>query len=454
MKTERLRKAFGSVFTKLLLVLIITGMIINFLIVALGHYSFRIEHIEPIERQLAIYMNYVVRDLGDPPSLERAKILARRSDFEIRYESPGLNWSTSDAIPTADRVLSEATETESYPNPADLTGIKVWRVETSLIKEIEYFVIVFDNGRLVISDTEQHMRRHRNIAFAAFAVVCLVTLTIALAYLAIRWILRPMKYLSEGVAQVGEGNLEFQVPVEGTDELGEMADAFNTMTGRIGEMLHARERLLLDVSHELRSPLTRIKLALEFLPDSDTRTAIREDVLEVEKMVAEILETARIRSKHGRLDLQQTNIADLVREVAATLGDKPPGLELNGMPESVTVNADPGQIRTVLKNVIGNALKYSDTAGGPVQITMKHREAHAMATISDNGIGIPKEELPYIFEPFYRVDKSRSKKTGGYGLGLSLCKTIIEAHNGRIEIESAPETGTAVTLILPTSPHT
>jgi signal transduction histidine kinase len=100
----------------------------------------------------------------------------------------------------------------------------------------------------------------------------------------------------------------------------------------------------------------------------------------------------------------------------------------------------------VLKNVLDNAVKYSFKTSQPVEISMEFRHPCWMIQIRDHGVGIPEDELPYIFEPFYRVDKSRSKDTGGYGLGLSLCKTVMEAHQGKIEVESSPDRGTAVSL--------
>ena len=126
-----------------------------------------------------------------------------------------------------------------------------------------------------------------------------------------------------------------------------------------------------------------------------------------------------------------------------------PGIEPMDMPARVDLSVDPELIRTVLKNLLTNALKYSDEQGPAVTIAVTKIDETVMVVIRDWGVGIPEEELPYIFEPFYRVDKSRSKRSGGYGLGLSLCKTIIDAHGGEIDIESSTGKGTIVSLVFP-----
>ena len=127
------------------------------------------------------------------------------------------------------------------------------------------------------------------------------------ALLAIRWILKPVRWLSDGVRQVSSGNFDYRMPVKRLDEFGTLAEAFNSMTGRIREMLHARERLLLDVSHELRSPITRMKVALEFMPDSAVAQGMRADIHDMETMISEILETQRLGSPYGSLNLEETD---------------------------------------------------------------------------------------------------------------------------------------------------
>ena len=166
----------------------------------------------------------------------------------------------------------------------------------------------------------------------------------------------------------------------------------------------------------------------------------------MEKMISEILDTARTHHLHAKLIRQRLNLVELLHETISAFENQTPGVEIGDMPTAIEVDVDPEQIKIVLNNVLSNAIKYSQPDSEPVRISFKRQEPYGILCVEDDGIGIPEEELPFIFEPFYRVDKSRSRHTGGYGLGLSLCKTIMEAHGGKIEVESSPGKGTIVYL--------
>jgi signal transduction histidine kinase len=211
-------------------------------------------------------------------------------------------------------------------------------------------------------------------------------------------------------------------------------------------MLQAKEQLLLDVSHELRSPLTRMKLAIEFLPQSKSRESIKTDLQEMEKMISEILDTARTHHLHGKLKRQRLNLLDLLRDVIPVFENQAPGIEMGDITAAIEADIDAEQIKIVLNNVLDNAVKYSRPDSGPIRIRFERAAPFGILCIQDDGIGIPEQELPFIFEPFFRVDKSRSKASGGYGLGLSLCKTIMEAHDAKITVDSPPDGGTTVRL--------
>jgi signal transduction histidine kinase len=214
-------------------------------------------------------------------------------------------------------------------------------------------------------------------------------------------------------------------------------------------MLQTKDQLLLDISHELRTPITRMKVALEFLPESRARKSLQADIVEMEKMVGGILETARLRHKYAELKKQPADLVALLKQTAAAFEKQPPGIVIVDLPQEIILQVDPHQIKTVFENLLSNAFKYCEPESNPVKISVERRAAEVIVRIEDYGIGIPQEELAHIFEPFYRVDKSRSKDTGGYGLGLSLCKTIMEAHEGKIEVQSRLKEGTTVLLFFP-----
>jgi signal transduction histidine kinase len=223
------------------------------------------------------------------------------------------------------------------------------------------------------------------------------------------------------------------------------------MVARIGKAMQAREQLLLDVSHELRSPLTRLKVGLEMLPDGPKKASLREDIIEMEKMITAILDAARMQHNAGALNRQPVDLAGLIENILPDFDDLQPGIRVSGKLAETRVSADREKVVVALRNVIDNAMKYSEKGTDPVSISLGLQEGKAIVTIRDRGTGIPVADLPHIFEPFYRADKSRTRRTGGFGLGLSMCKTIMEAHGGGIELASEVNRGTTVLLIFPTA---
>jgi signal transduction histidine kinase len=256
-------------------------------------------------------------------------------------------------------------------------------------------------------------------------MMVLLTAILAAAFFAIRYILRPMKWLNTGGQEVGQGNLKHRLPLKNADEFCDLAAAFNDMSARIEDMLQTKDQLLLDISHELRTPITRMKVALEFLTESRARKSLQAGIVEMEKMVGGILETARLRHKYAELKKQPTDLVALLKQTAAAFGKQPPGIVAVDLPQEIILQVDPHQIKTVFESLLSNAFKCCEPGSDPVKIS-----------------------VPY-FEPFYRVDQSRSKDTGGYGLGLSLCKTIMDAHEGKIEVQSRLKEGTTGLLFFP-----
>jgi signal transduction histidine kinase len=434
MRMNWLKKIVRSIFTKLLVVIILTGICVN-LVVGGFFWLHRSAAGRPLHKNILQYLNYIIDDLGRPPALERAKQIAEQVSLQISYEGSNLNWSTADNVSD----VSRAHWREWGKNPLIKVGVFRGHHFVEVTQESGRFVFGLDKS------FELDPERRRLVII----LLSLLSLILAGAFLSIRWVLKPVRWLDEGVRQVSQGNLKHRVPLKRSDELRDLAAAFNDMTDRIRDMLQIKEQLLLDVSHELRSPLTRVKVALEFLPDGKAKESIAGDIAEMEKMINEILETARMHHLHGKLKLKKIFLADLLKGVLSEFENQVPEVQVGDLPSDTAIKVDPEQIKTVFKNILSNAVKYSTSDSEPVRINVENRPPHIVVQIADNGIGIPRDELRFVFEPFYRVDKSRTKETGGYGLGLSLCKTIMEAHGGRIEVESEPGIGTTVTLFFP-----
>lgn len=425
-----IKKIKGSIFIKLIFVLILTDI----LTILLFWQLFEIylwQHYSPFEKNTIRYANYLIRDIGNPPDTLKARKISQELSIDIRIENSTLVWATDRDLLS----IENFDQTTTVQNKSVICEVYdgVWAI--SMNQDSTHYLFAFNFHK--VKNYEEYL---------SILLIVFLTFIFIGAYFLIRRILKPIRLLTDGVEQISKGNLNHQVPIKGTDELGTLTGSFNSMTKRIMEMIRSQEQLLIDVSHELRSPLTRIKVALEFIPEDKTKQSIQEDLSEVESMIAEILESERLNSSHGKLYLVEANISDVIEEVAKSFKGKLPGVKLIAIPKIVSLKIDVERVKTVFKNALDNAIKYSTPENQSIEISVAQEEKRVIIKIKDYGSGIPKEELPYIFEPFYRVDRSRSKDTGGYGLGLSLCKKIMEAHGGTIVINSTPDDGTTVLL--------
>jgi signal transduction histidine kinase len=424
-----------SVFTRLLVIWLVAGLVIILLVGAFFARQFGQPARTHLQKNIIQYLNYVIKDMGTSPSLERAREISKTSTLQIRYESPEVTWTTSDKIPP----VRELKLNISQQFPLVHYRIHHGTYTVALQHGSGVFVFVLRTEHTPVDGWE----------FRLALLIILLAGVVCVTYLAIRHNLKPLKFLSEGVGQISTGHLDHQVPRSRLIEFDQLAEAFNAMIVRIRNMLHAKEQLLLDVSHELRSPLTRMKIALEMLPHGQMKGNLQDDIREMEMMVSEILEAARLRNAAGELKKETIPANSLLEDMGNLYRDHSPGMQIDPVPDDAFLHGDPMLVKIVLNNIITNAIKYSPADGKPVRLTWTKNPDFTVIQVQDHGQGIPAAELPYIFEPFYRVDKSRSKRTGGYGLGLSLCRTIMEAHGGRIEVQSSPGNGATFSLYFP-----
>lgn len=423
-------KAARSIFTKLFITMIVAGIAVNLLVGAFFRYYFMPRNRELLIQNIRVYSDYIVRDIGIPPDTNRARAISERTGFAISIEGKGLSWASADA-PAMPR---RSHRVQRLPD-----GDIIWERGRFLYrKEYGPYRYLLSTRNFPAEAKELHL----------VLLIAFLSIILGICFLLIRNILMPVRRLTSGMREVSGGNLDHRVEIRSEDELGELARSFNEMRERIRLMLRSREQLLLDVSHELRSPLARIKVALECPDDAATRGSIAEDVREMERMVTEILETERLDRSGAIIMKEETALLPLLREAAVELQVAPEEISFTGAGE-VRVRGDHRLLAMLFRNLIENALKFSEPGKGRIDVSVREVEGAAVVEISDQGIGIPPEDLPFVFEPFFRVDRSRSKKTGGYGLGLGLCNTIARAHGGSMEIESAPGRGTLVRVILP-----
>jgi signal transduction histidine kinase len=336
---------------------------------------------------------------------------------------------------------------EAHPRLRDSVFAKLVAIMVTLAMTLILSVSLFF---WVVLTRDLHSLIRKDVAhdglLLIFLTIIIVIVVIAHAFL--RHLLRPLRELSDGVARLGDGVLDVQVPRRTADEFGALADAFNSMVGKVRGMIGSRDQLLIDVSHELRSPLTRMKVALELLPNDAHRTRLSHDVAEMERMVTELLELERLRTGKG-LRLARADLRPIIDDVAERHRGGHPDVRVVSERSELMLDIDAEKVKTVLRNLLENAIKHSLPDSGPIEIAVVDGDAVVEVRVSDDGVGVPASDLERLFEPFYRVDRSRSKETGGYGLGLSMCKRIMEAHGGTIAAEPLAVRGSRFVLTFP-----
>jgi heavy metal sensor kinase len=294
-------------------------------------------------------------------------------------------------------------------------------------------------------------------------LVIAVPLALALAsvggiFLA-RRALKPVDKIARTAREIGESDLSQRIDVNTKDELGRLAATLNEMIGRLEKAFQRQKQFTGDASHELRTPLAVIEaestLALQKeRPSSDYRQSldiISQEARQMSSLVEQLLALARADAGKERWNFTQVNLGKLIGNLSTDAEvlcqEKRLSFQL-GQIQDLMVKGDEARLRELFMNLLDNAIRYTP-APGTVSVSL-HREGQmAVVAITDTGIGIPAEGIPFIFERFYRVDKSRSRSEGGSGLGLAICKHIAEAHGGKIEVESQVEAGSTFSVWLP-----
>jgi two-component system, OmpR family, sensor kinase len=295
-----------------------------------------------------------------------------------------------------------------------------------------------------------------------FLIAAFVAAIIAL--ILSRLITKPIDRLTRGIQRMGRGDLSVRVPVKGGGELKKLAETFNTMSEKLERLDKSRNQFVSNASHELKTPLSTMKILLEniiYQPDmkAEIRTEFLTDVnSEIDRLnliISDLLTLVSMDTNAMRLRLETFKIADLVTEVVQRLSvvarQKQQEIKLN-LSDGCEMHADRAKLTQVVYNILDNAIKYTQP-GGVIRMRLVRSGRNAVLTIADNGPGIPKEDQAHIFDRFYRVDKARSRDTGGTGLGLSIVHQFVLMHGGNVTVDSTEGSGTTFTVELPMGGH-
>jgi signal transduction histidine kinase len=414
---HRLRRSLGTrlVLLFLLLALATTGIFLAGMQRALSG-GWR-NLVRPL---VSDYVDRLAAEIGSPPDRAKAEALVARLPLSVRIDGPVLRW-------------------DSHPQR------RAWHFDDGR-----------DDGRWLLtrSSADGHRitfglgdggwaARPRNIGWLTLGALLLLT---AVAYGYVRQLFRPLDDIRAGAQRFGQGQFDTPIPLRRHDELGDLAGQINRMAGELRGMLDAKRGLLLAVSHELRSPLTRARLNAELVAPGMERDALLRDLGTMRDLITDLLEGERLAGGHAALQRERSDLNALVRSVVdqqfATAG-----LQLDLAPTLPRAELDPPRLRLLLRNLIDNALRHGGAVDAP-RIGTTLRDGRLVLSVRDFGPGVADAELPHLSEAFYRPDAARQRSTGGVGLGLYLCRLVALAHGGKLQIANA-HPGLEVTLSLP-----
>ena len=310
----------------------------------------------------------------------------------------------------------------------------------------------------LVEDLNESFAMAVNQILLVAAAAALLTAVVVSTFVT-RRLVRPIQRMRDASERIAAGEYEERVEVPGEDELGALARSFNRMAQTLAETEQRRRQLVGDVAHELRTPLANIRSVMEGLvdgvlpPDPSTFHQVEREVSRLQRLVRDLEELSRAEAGQMILEKDPVEPSRFIEEAAARLQpqyqEKGVRLEIRLPEELPAASADKWRMTQVMLNLLGNALQYTPP-GGRVTVTATQEQSRMVIRVADTGIGIEPQDLPHLFERFYRADKSRSRTGGGSGVGLTIARHLVEAHGGQLWAASpGPGQGSTFTFTLP-----
>ncbi|MEM1437305.1 MAG: HAMP domain-containing sensor histidine kinase, partial [Pseudomonadota bacterium] len=252
-------------------------------------------------------------------------------------------------------------------------------------------------------------------------------------------------------ALMGAGQLQHRITATRHDQLGDLASEINAMADEVQRMLDAKRQLLLGISHELRTPLSRMKLALALAEPTEHAAGMQQDATEMETIIDALLEAERLNDRHRALVLSAVTISELIEAMLNDYFSRDRAHVAVRILRDAAIQADRVRLTLLLKNLLANALRYGNREQGPVEICVAADPDQVEIAVQDHGPGLDAEQAGSLGVPFFRSDSSRTRNTGGTGLGLYLARLVAEAHGGTLALDTTWRAGARFVITLPRS---
>ncbi len=399
-----------------------------------------------ISGHLSLHVHYVREDIGSPPSIDNALTITKSVPVDIRIIGPDLDWMSDPDFPAPSDL-----DFGSSPAFSDDPGAWVDELQgVEFASRGDHNFLKMRHGEYDIIVVSPRIADKRQGPPLMLLIVGLGLTFLLIGYMAVQWLFRPIRDIRAGANQIGRGNFEHRIQNIRNDQLGDLATDINTLAGDVEGMLDAKRALLLGISHELRSPLSRLRLIAEFIDKPVEKDSVRAEVDEMEKIVQALLEAERLNARHAPLARSDVIVSDLIEDMLSDFFARDRSrIRFHDRVGDEPVSLDPARVTLMLKNLLSNALRYSPVESGFVDLTVKHLGADLVFRVRDHGPGIPAEQVARLGEPFYRGDPSRTRRTGGSGLGLYLAILIARAHGGMLELTENSPNGAVFEVRLP-----
>ena len=435
-----------SLWFRLLAIFVLLGAVFIYGVTQALSYVYRADRVrELVSSHLALHVDYVLEDIGDPPRIDRALAITERVPVDIRLAGPGLSWASDDRFPFLDTL--EFGDSQFFGADSAWLG-RLSNVEFARTSKHGFLKLQRGDYSVVVSTPK--MSATQRVVDVRIVITLVGLFCLLLGYLAVRRLFRPILAIREGAARIGRGDFTHRIEDVRQDELGELAADVNAMADDVQAMLDAKRALLIGISHELRTPLSRLQLASEFVDDDKHRSQLRDEVAEMQGIIDVLLAAETLNNRHAALNRELVDVPDLLHDLieqyfSATQNQ----IELSVRDATLQAEIDPRRVLLLMKNLIGNALRYGAADGSTVRVTAHEEAGTLVMCVLDQGPGLTERQKAHFGEAFFRNEEARDRASGGTGLGLYLSKTICEAHGGSLSFDPGYTEGACLVVRLP-----